>query len=44
MALDDALALLARTDPQQGRIVELRYFAGLTIGETADALEILRRP
>ena len=28
------------TDPQQGRIVELRYFAGLTIEETADALEI----
>ena len=40
VALDDALALLARTDPQQGRIVELRYFAGLTIEETADALEI----
>ncbi|HWF40365.1 MAG TPA: ECF-type sigma factor, partial [Candidatus Acidoferrales bacterium] len=40
VALDDALALLARNDPQQGRIVELRYFAGLTIEETADALEI----
>jgi RNA polymerase sigma factor (TIGR02999 family) len=40
VALDDALALLARHDPQQSRIVELRYFAGLTIEETADALEI----
>ena len=40
VALDDALALLARNDPQQSRIVELRYFAGLTIEETADALEI----
>ena len=40
IALDDALSLLARTDPQQSRIVELRYFAGLTIEETADVLNI----
>ncbi|HMF74072.1 MAG TPA: sigma-70 family RNA polymerase sigma factor [Bryobacteraceae bacterium] len=40
VALDDALQLLARTDPQQSRIVELRYFAGLKIEETADVLEI----
>jgi RNA polymerase sigma factor (sigma-70 family) len=40
IALDDALQLLARTDPQQSRIVELRYFAGLKIEETADVLKI----
>ena len=40
IALDDALELLARTDPQQSRIVELRYFAGLKIEETAEVLNI----
>ena len=40
VALDDALAALARADHQQSRIVELRYFAGLTIEETAEVLEI----
>ena len=40
VALDDALQLLARTDPQQSRIVELRYFAGLKIEETAEVLNI----
>ena len=37
-ALDDALARLEQIDPEQARIVELRYFAGLSIEETADAL------
>ena len=40
VALDDALQTLARTDPQQSRIVELRYFGGLTIEETAEVLDI----
>lgn len=40
VALDDALSRLAAFDPQQGRIVELRYFAGLPIRETAEALGI----
>jgi RNA polymerase sigma factor (TIGR02999 family) len=40
MALDDALNDLAKFDPQQARIVELRYFAGLTIEETAQLLGI----
>jgi RNA polymerase sigma factor (TIGR02999 family) len=40
VALDDALELLARTDLQQSRIVELRYFAGLKIEETAEVLNI----
>lgn len=38
--LDEALNELSRMDPQQGRIVELRYFAGLTIEETAAVLRI----
>jgi RNA polymerase sigma factor (TIGR02999 family) len=37
-ALDEALGRLERLDPEQARIVELRFFAGLTIEETADAL------
>lgn len=40
VALDDALKLLARTDAQQSRIVELRYFGGLKIEETAEVLAI----
>lgn len=35
LRLDDALRRLAALDPQQARIVELRYFGGLTIEETA---------
>lgn len=40
LALDDALADLKRMDPRQCRIVELRYFAGLTLEETAESLGI----
>lgn len=40
LALDDALQELARFDPRQSRIVELRYFGGLEIDETAEALDI----
>lgn len=40
IALDDALSDLARLDLQQSRIVELRFFGGLSIEETADVLEI----
>jgi RNA polymerase sigma factor (TIGR02999 family) len=38
LALDEALEELAELDPQQGRIVELRFFGGLSIEETAEAL------
>jgi RNA polymerase sigma factor (TIGR02999 family) len=38
LALDDALAKLAREDPAAGRLVELRYFAGLTVEEAGKAL------
>lgn len=37
MALHEALERLAAFDPEQARIVELRYFGGLTIEETAEA-------
>ncbi|MCC7009617.1 MAG: sigma-70 family RNA polymerase sigma factor [Acidobacteria bacterium] len=40
VALDRALAELAALDPAQARIVELRYFGGLSIEETAAALAI----
>jgi RNA polymerase sigma factor (TIGR02999 family) len=40
VALDDALTGLASIDPQQSRIVELRFFGGLTVEETADVLDI----
>ena len=37
-ALDEALTRLERLDPEQARIVELRFFAGLTVEEAAEAL------
>jgi RNA polymerase sigma factor (TIGR02999 family) len=40
LALDDALNELAKLDPQQSRIVELRFFGGLSIEETARALNL----
>jgi RNA polymerase sigma-70 factor, ECF subfamily len=40
LALNDALEQLAARDPRQVRIVELRYFTGLSIEETAQALDI----
>jgi RNA polymerase sigma factor (TIGR02999 family) len=38
VALDDALARLASLDPRQARIVELRFFGGLTVEETATVI------
>jgi RNA polymerase sigma factor (TIGR02999 family) len=40
LALDEALARLAALDPRQAKIVELRYFAGLSIEEVGDALGV----
>jgi len=40
LALDEALTRLAAMDPQQGQIVELRFFGGLTVEETAGELGI----
>jgi RNA polymerase sigma factor (TIGR02999 family) len=42
IALDEALNKLAEQDEQQARVVELRYFSGLTLEETAEALHISR--
>ena len=39
-ALDDALTRLANLDPQQSRLIELRFFGGLSIEETALGLGI----
>ena len=39
-ALDDALCDLERLDPRQGRVVELRYFGGFSVPETAEALSV----
>jgi RNA polymerase sigma factor (TIGR02999 family) len=43
IALEDALSFLERVDPQKGKIVEMRYFGGLSIEETADVLNISPR-
>jgi RNA polymerase sigma factor (TIGR02999 family) len=39
-ALDEALERLEAIDPEQARLVELRFFAGLSIEETAEALHL----
>ena len=38
VALDDALKELAKTNPKHSRVVELRFFGGLTIDETAQVM------
>ncbi len=40
LALDDALKLLAEMDPQQSRVVELRFFGGLSLEDTSEVLGI----
>lgn len=40
LALNEALEMLTEIDPQQGRIVELKFFGGLSIEETAEVLGI----
>jgi RNA polymerase sigma factor (TIGR02999 family) len=40
LALDEALSLFSATDPQAAELVKLRYFAGLTIPQAAEALGI----
>jgi RNA polymerase sigma factor (sigma-70 family) len=40
VALDDALNALSQRDTQQVRVVELRYFGGLTVEETAEVLDV----
>jgi RNA polymerase sigma-70 factor, ECF subfamily len=43
LALDEALEKLATQDPRKGQIVELRYFGGLTVEETATFLKLSDR-
>jgi len=40
IALDEALHELMRAAPRQGRVVELRYFGGLSVEETAEVLKV----
>jgi RNA polymerase sigma factor (TIGR02999 family) len=40
IALDDALKALEKLDPRQSQVVELRFFGGLSLEETAEALKI----
>jgi RNA polymerase sigma factor (TIGR02999 family) len=40
LALDEALTRLEGLDPQQARIVELRFFGGLSVEETAEVAEV----
>ena len=40
LALDEALASLSQVDPRKGRVVELRFFGGLSVEETAEVLQI----
>lgn len=40
LAIDDALGRLSAVDPRKARVVELRFFGGLTVAETAEALHV----
>lgn len=40
VALDDAMNALARLDPRKERVVEMRFFGGLSVEETAEALKV----
>lgn len=40
VALDDALEGLARMDPRKSKVIELRFFGGLSVEETAEALSV----
>jgi len=40
IALDRALEALARIDPRKVKVIEMRFFGGLTVEETAQALDV----
>jgi RNA polymerase sigma factor (sigma-70 family) len=40
VAIDDALNELAEIDPRKARVIELRFFGGLSVEETAEVLKI----
>ncbi len=43
MAINDSLTALEGLDPRKSKIVELRFFGGLTVAETAEVMKISRR-
>ena len=43
LALDEAIQSLAAADFRKGRVVELRFFGGLSVKETAEVLQLSRR-
>ena len=43
LAVDEALVKLSKVDPRQARIVELRFFGGMTVQEVAEVLEVSKR-
>jgi RNA polymerase sigma factor (TIGR02999 family) len=43
LALDEAMTTLASIDPRQARVVELRFFGGLSVEEAAEALKVSTR-
>lgn len=43
LAVDEALLELAKLDERQGRIVEMRFFGGMTVAEVADAIGVSKR-
>ena len=43
LAVDEALAALAREDPEAAEVVQMRYFVGMTVPEIADALGLSPR-
>ena len=43
VALDDALSALAEIDPREAKVVELRFFGGLSVKETAEVLKVSGR-
>ena len=40
VALDDAMIALARLDPRKAQIIEMRFFGGLSVEETAEVLNV----
>jgi RNA polymerase sigma factor (TIGR02999 family) len=40
VAIDDALKALAELDPRKAKVIELRFFGGLSVDETAEVLKI----
>jgi RNA polymerase sigma-70 factor, ECF subfamily len=40
IALDDAMVALARLDPRKVQVVEMRFFGGLSVEETAEVLQV----